>query len=808
MRKLLLLILAVPVLLLGVAVFEGTAQAESGFFNQNCAACHSSAGSTCAGCHAHGVHSNSSKSNINLTAATDKASYSPGETVSVTINGGYRSGWVRAILYDQNGAELARSTGPATMGGGSSFPIILSGPAPSAPGSYTFTAAWYGNQYDRNGAAFGNWVPDPGNPNHGEERVATNSFQVVGASGTPDITVTDSVSPAADLQVPFGGVTVGGSSDQTVTVRNDGTADLLLGSISAPAPPFSVQADNCSGQTLTPSSSCTVTVRFAPSSSGAFSDNLLIPSDDPDENPVSVALSGNGTTAATPDIAVTDSVAPAADLQVPFGDVATGGTATQTVTVSNAGNAALNIGTIGSANALAAPFAIAADNCSGQTLAQGASCSFDITFSPSAAGAFSDSLDIPSDDPDENPVTVSVSGNGASSASGDIAVTDSVAPAADLQVPFGDVATGGTATQTVTVANAGNAALNIGTIGSANALAAPFAIAADGCSGQALQPSATCEVTVTFSPTASGPFSDSFDIPSDDPDENPVTVSVSGNGSAVPVADISVTDSAGQASDLQVPFGQVTAGGSSTETVTVANEGSADLLIGDVASGNPLAAPFEIVSDGCSGQTLASGAQCVIEISFSPADEGQASDSFSIPSNDPDEGIVTVSVSGMGLAAGGNHPPSVPSLMYPAMQQEQVETSPTFKWKKCADPDGDPVTYMLYISTDPSFEGVAPVQLSGSGQKLAMAGSGGLLLFGLFAPLSRRRRIALLMVIALLAAFALASCGSSGGGTAEQSVSYTATGLSPNTTYYWKVVAVDGAGGEAESEVRSFTTGS
>jgi len=636
------------------------------------------------------VHSNSSKSNINLTAATDKASYSPGETVSVTINGGYRSGWVRAILYDQNGAELARSTGPATMGGGSSFPIILSGPAPSAPGSYTFTAAWYGNQYDRNGAAFGNWVPDPGNPNHGEERVATNSFQVVGASGTPDITVTDSVSPAADLQVPFGGVTVGGSSDQTVTVRNDGTADLLLGSISAPAPPFSVQADNCSGQTLTPSSSCTVTVRFAPSSSGAFSDNLLIPSDDPDENPVSVALSGNGTTAATPDIAV----------------------------------------------------------------------------------------------------------------------TDSVAPAADLQVPFGDVATGGTATQTVTVANAGNAALNIGTIGSANALAAPFAIAADGCSGQALQPSATCEVTVTFSPTASGPFSDSFDIPSDDPDENPVTVSVSGNGSAVPVADISVTDSAGQASDLQVPFGQVTAGGSSTETVTVANEGSADLLIGDVASGNPLAAPFEIVSDGCSGQTLASGAQCVIEISFSPADEGQASDSFSIPSNDPDEGIVTVSVSGMGLAAGGNHPPSVPSLMYPAMQQEQVETSPTFKWKKCADPDGDPVTYMLYISTDPSFEGVAPVQLSGSGQKLAMAGSGGLLLFGLFAPLSRRRRIALLMVIALLAAFALASCGSSGGGTAEQSVSYTATGLSPNTTYYWKVVAVDGAGGEAESEVRSFTTGS
>jgi hypothetical protein len=151
------------------------AGAEPGFWtSQFCSACHGST-STCDGCHAHGVHSNNSKNDINLTAITDKVTYAPGEAVTVTVDGGYRGGWVRAILYDDTGVEVVRSTG--------SFPITLTATAPATPGTYAFSASWYGNQNDNGGAAFGaNWSPDPGNSGHGEEIVATNAFDVVSAA--------------------------------------------------------------------------------------------------------------------------------------------------------------------------------------------------------------------------------------------------------------------------------------------------------------------------------------------------------------------------------------------------------------------------------------------------------------------------------------------------------------------------------------------------------------------------------------------------------------------------------------------------
>ena len=171
-----------------VAFWAPGANAESGFFSsQGCTGCHAPSPTTCNGCHAHGTHPSSAKSSINLAAATNKTTYAPGETVSVTITGGYRTGWVRAILRNQSGVEVSRSTGTATggMGGGAAFPITLTGPAPAVAGTYTFTASWYGNQYDKSSPVFGpNWTPDPSNPNHGEEKVSTNSFTVTGAAVT------------------------------------------------------------------------------------------------------------------------------------------------------------------------------------------------------------------------------------------------------------------------------------------------------------------------------------------------------------------------------------------------------------------------------------------------------------------------------------------------------------------------------------------------------------------------------------------------------------------------------------------------
>ncbi len=215
-----------------------------------------------------------------------------------------------------------------------------------------------------------------------------------------------------------------------------------------------------------------------------------------------------------PVVAVTDSIAPAGDRQLPFGGVASGSNLSGTVTVANAGNAALVLGTVATANQLATPFSITADTCSGQTLAPAATCTVTVLFAPSATGAFSDAFDVPSNDPATPSVTLSVSGTGVAPA---IAVSDSIAPAGDHQLLFGDVTQGVASNQTVTVTSAGTASLVLGTIASANPLAAPFSITADTCSGQSLAPAATCTITVRFMPSDPAAYSDAFDIPSNDP---------------------------------------------------------------------------------------------------------------------------------------------------------------------------------------------------------------------------------------------------------------------------------------------------
>jgi hypothetical protein len=106
--------------------------------------------------------------------------------------------------------------------------------------------------------------------------------------------------PVADISVDpdvhyFGNVMVGDVSDVTVTVTNDGIEDLHVGTIGGLSSPFSIVTDNCSGATISEGDSRTFTVRFAPALDASFDDTITIPSDDPDENPVTIVVHGTGT---------------------------------------------------------------------------------------------------------------------------------------------------------------------------------------------------------------------------------------------------------------------------------------------------------------------------------------------------------------------------------------------------------------------------------------------------------------------------------------------------------------------------------
>ncbi len=94
---------------------------------------------------------------------------------------------------------------------------------------------------------------------------------------------------------------------------------------------------------------------------------------------------------------------------------------------------------------------------------------------------------------------------------------------------------------------------------------------------------------------------------------------------------------------------------------------------------------------------------------------------------------------------------------------------------------------------------------------LGLWGAGFLLgLTGIGTAQGRRWRSVVITLIVLGVAGLMTSCSGDGnGGTSPDTrgeVSYTKSGLSSNTTYYWKVIAEDGQGGQTETPVRSFTT--
>ena len=160
---------AVFVLISLSASLAPRASAEPTFFSARCASCHSNDSTTCNGCHHH---------RGSLIATADQPQYFPGAPVTVTLTGGTRTGWIRALLYDDHNAELARATGPTGTGDDSQgnpvvFPVALHATAPAQPGDVTWQAAWFGNLND-------------GGTAHGENRTPVVIHVVPNTAGVPD----------------------------------------------------------------------------------------------------------------------------------------------------------------------------------------------------------------------------------------------------------------------------------------------------------------------------------------------------------------------------------------------------------------------------------------------------------------------------------------------------------------------------------------------------------------------------------------------------------------------------------------------
>ncbi len=166
-----------------------------------------------------------------------------------------------------------------------------------------------------------------------------------------------------------------------------------------------------------------------------------------------------------------------------------------------------------------------------------------------------------------------------------------------------------------------------------------------------------------------------------------------------------------------------------------------------------------------------------------------------------------------------NGAPAPPAPVFPADGQAGLPATVVFRWNPSVDPDGDPVSYLFFLDTDPSFAGTVPAPVSGPpGGASSTAGSGipsaipaaGLVLAGILGSRKRIASAAALMILSAgLLASSLTGCGGSGSGGSlppqTGSVTHEVSGLAPSTVYFWKVAADDGTA-RSESATLRFST--
>lgn len=652
------------------------------FFVDNCTSCHAAAPQTCDGCHAHGTHSSSAKDNINVAGATNKATFTPGETVSVTITGGYRNllgRWVRAILYDQSMNELARSTGPAGIGGGLDFPITLTAPAPTAPGAYTWNVAWYGNQYDLSEAQgtptfFGpRWTPDPNNSNHGQEIVATNSFTVA-AAAAPAITL----NPAS---LSFGSVNVGSAASRTTQIQNTGTAALNVTAIAraagtsteytfTPAAPFTIDAGG----------SMTLSVTYTPVDTGTDTGSLVITSN-ASTSPTSLQLTGTGTApppAAQPVINLNPSA-------LDFGTAAVGGVpAVRTTSIQNTGTADLNVTGIALSAGTSSEFTFAP--AAPFTVAPSASATLTVTYTPVDAGTDTGSLTINSNDPAHPSVTLAVTGTGT--------VTQPAAPAIQLNpasLAFGTVNVGSTKALTTQIQNTGTAVLNVTGISLCPGTPTEFSWSPG--TPITVVPGGSATLTVSFNPVDADAHTGCLSIASNDPAAPSVTLAVTAAGNLPPPPPNPQPSIELQPTSLD--FGTVVTGGSVSSQLKVTNTGTAALDVSSIALCSGTSTEFSWSPSA--PVTIAAGAELMFTVAYTPVDVGTDTGCLEIASNDPVSPVVQVNLTGTGVQS-------------PSGLDLEIKR---FRATKEVDV-GEPVRFRLVVKNAGQVAGQAPATLVGT----------------------------------------------------------------------------------------------
>ncbi|HKC26816.1 MAG TPA: ricin-type beta-trefoil lectin domain protein, partial [Jatrophihabitans sp.] len=209
----------------------------------------------------------------------------------------------------------------------------------------------------------------------------TYAFALHGIGTAPGLAATPT---SAD----FPDTSLGMAAQLGLIIQNTSSSSETIESVSSPASgPFSI-LDTDGGledTTLSPQESITLTIQFAPTAVGSFTDELQIAAD---QGPVvTVPVSGRGIAGAPMLSSDTTSLN--------FGNVAPGKSSSLAFVVTNSGTSLL---TITKAGPPAPPFVVPAPIAEGQTVSPGDSLTVHVTFTPTSAEPVTDKYLITGDD--------------------------------------------------------------------------------------------------------------------------------------------------------------------------------------------------------------------------------------------------------------------------------------------------------------------------------------------------------------------------------------------------------------------------
>lgn len=245
-------------------------------------------------------------------------------------------------------------------------------------------------------------------------------------------------------------------------------------------------------------------------------------------------------------------------------------------------------------------------------------------------------------------------GGGGGTGAGDLVVT--IGGTAVTDVDFGDLVVGQSTEIHLTVENQSGAATGgvSATTGGENA--DDFAAEATGgsCGSGAVAPGESCDLPLSFHPTATGLRTASLTIAAGS--AGTVTLTLTGN--ALPLQDLSLDPS-------PVPVGVVAVNETGTATVRLTNPGPApagDIAIQVTGDG------FSETSDDCPAVQLGVGKHCDIQLAFTAAALGDATGQLDVTTNAGSGqaalgatggGRVTVSLAGSGTGSVTSEPAGI-----------------------------------------------------------------------------------------------------------------------------------------------------